>query len=812
MGEHWLNPPGVDSRYFLAPVAGAGWLAGIWLGSAVSLPALLWLLPAMLLLFGAIALWRRGRAGLALAGLLALALGAARYSAAQPPLDPAHLHFYNGAKDVVVVGTVAQEPENRDTFTQLRIEVDELIIDGRLVAVAGTALVQTSRYPSIAYGATLRLSGDIDPPERLGSSGYANYLKRQGVLSVMEYPHIEVTHTGGGSPLMRAMLSFKARARHAIGVILPEPHAALLTGILLGDDSGMPRSLREDFRLTGMTHIIAISGFNIAVLIALLDRLTGLLLPRRTAAVVIMLFLALYAALVGSGASVVRATLMGITYLAALRLLGRPTMAVAGLFAAAFLMTLARPNVVWDAGFQLSFAATMGLMLYVDSWAGRLERAISPYFTPDARSRLMRLVTEVVIVTMAAQLLTLPLILFHFGRLSLASIPANFLVLPAQPGVMMAGGLAALLGLVHPFFGQLVGLVAWVFLNYTISLIRTLAQMPGASVPFALSSAGLIALYLLIAAITLLTRVTGDDRQPMIGRAAPNRRLLLPLAGSALIALLAWNWLGSRPDGRLHVAFLDVGQGDAIFIQTPTGRQILVDGGLYPSVVLDQLGGQIPFWDRSIDIVMATHPDADHIGGLVTVLDRYQVSRLITNGAAIDDDPVFEALLRAAEANGTPVAAAQSGEVIILDDGVRLEILRVGPLGGGGNRNEASIVAMLTYDRMSVLLTGDAEAAAEDALIRSGRPLGAVVLKAGHHGSNGSSGEAFLQTVKPQIVVISAGRDNRYGHPHPAVLERAAATGAMILRTDQMGTIKVETDGQQMWWEVDHPGLGAAQP
>ncbi len=805
MGEQRQGLPRIDSRYYLSPVAGAGWLAGIWLGSAVRLPALLWLLLAIPPLIGAILLWQRGRAGLALAGICAMAFGGARYMSAQPPFDPAHLHYYNGTREVIATGIVRAEPENRDTISQIRVDVSELIIAGQSVPVSGTAMVQTGRYPPPAYGMTVRLSGDLDHPERLGSAGYADYLERQGILSVMDHPRVEVLEEEGGLSLIRALLRVKDRGRQAISAILPEPHAALLTGILLGDDSGLPRELRDMFRLTGMTHIIAISGFNIAVLIALLDRLIGPLVPRRPAAVVIMVFLAFYAVFVGAGASVVRATLMGIAYLAGLRLMGRPTMIAASLFIASFLMTVVQPEALWDVGFQLSFAATLGLMLYAGPWTRYFSRSISPYFTSDVRSRITQIVAEIAIVTLAAQVLTLPLILYHFGRLPLVGIPANFLILPAQPGVMAAGGLAMLLGMVYPAIGQPAGLVAWVFLHYTITIVRTLAQIPGASVTFTLSSTGLIVSYLFIAAITYLAGNHRSARPTMSNPMMTNRRILIPLAGLALTGLVVLGWFIGRPDGRLHVAFLDVGQGDAIFIQTPAGRQVLIDGGRYPSVVLDELGRQMPFWDRSIDIVMATHPDDDHIAGLVSVVERYEISRLVTNGPNNDDDPTFEALLRAADTEGTSVLVAQTGETFVLDDGVRLDILRVGPVAGDDSSNEASIVALLTYDQLSVLLMGDAGTAAEADLIRNGRATNAIVLKAGHHGSNGSSSEAFIRAVRPQIVIISAGLDNSYGHPHPAVLERATAAGATILRTDLMGTLELESDGRQMWWEVEQP-------
>lgn len=480
--------PTIDSRYYLAPVAGAGWLAGIGLGSLIDFGMLPWLALAIPLTFGAVLLWRRGRLGLVLATLVALALGGARYAAARPIHDNNHVSHYNGATKVVALGTVISGPDESDTSSQLQLKLHEITIDGQPRPVSGNLLVQTGRYPRIGYGTTVRLTGDIDEPDQLGSSGYVAYLERQGIFSVMTYPQVEVMNEAEGSSFMRALIQIRDRGRKVIETILPEPHAALLTGILLGDDSGMPRTLRDDFLQTGMTHIIAISGFNIAVLIALLDRLTGPILPRRPAAVIIMIFLVLYAMLIGAGAlgiraSVIRATLMGIAYLTGLRLMGRPTMAVAGLFCAAFLMTLAQPQALWDIGFQLSFAATLGLMLYAGSLTQRLDRSVSPFLMPSARARVMKLATDIVIVTLAAQVLTLPLILFHFGRLSLASLPANFLILPAQPAVMAAGGVAMLLGFIHPLAGQLAGLPAWLFLNYTIAIVRLLAQMPGASVP-----------------------------------------------------------------------------------------------------------------------------------------------------------------------------------------------------------------------------------------------------------------------------------------------------------------------------------------
>jgi competence protein ComEC len=277
------------------------------------------------------------------------------------------------------------------------------------------------------------------------------------------------------------------------------------------------------------------------------------------------------------------------------------------------------------------------------------------------------------------------------------------------------------------------------------------------------------------------------------------------LAGIAIVAILVVAWGLSQPDGKLHVSFLDVGQGDATFIQTPSGRQILIDGGALPSVINDHLGRQIPFWDRDIDIVVATHPDADHVAALPGVFDRYRVGRLITNGQDAEEQS-YQALLAAAAENETPVHPVAAGEVIVIDDGVRLEILNPSspqPLAPNPQSdNDNSVAIRLLYGDFSLLLTGDAGTPAERQMLSGGQRLAALVYQAGHHGARGSSSPAFLEAIRPQYVVVSAGEGNRFGHPHEEVLQRAADVGAAVLRTDELGTIEVISDGQTIWWEA----------
>lgn len=250
----------------------------------------------------------------------------------------------------------------------------------------------------------------------------------------------------------------------------------------------------------------------------------------------------------------------------------------------------------------------------------------------------------------------------------------------------------------------------------------------------------------------------------------------------------------------LTVAFLNIGQGDAIFIESPSGNQMLIDGGAGRSI-LRELGAVMPFYDKSIDVVLATHPDADHIGGLNDVLTKYQVNFFVEGGVESDTNIYTELqkLVSNKEVkNETKRVEVRGGMKIDLGNGAILEILFPDRDPSGMETNTASVVAKLIYGENEFLLTGDSPIAIEQYLVSQGDTLGNLrsdVLKAGHHGSKTSSSEDFIKTVSPEYVVISSGKNNKYGHPHQQVLDILNNFGAKILRTDQSGRIIFESDG-----------------
>ncbi len=778
----------------------AAWLAGIAFAKTVPLP---WqALPAAgLVALLVLLLWREHphvRLGAACA--LMMTLGVGRLLLALPRFDDRALAAYNDAGEVTFTGVVVGEPDERDSYTNLRVRAERLTLpDGTEHEVEGLALVRTDRYPERHYGDRVQVAGRLETPPVFETFSYRDYLARQGIHSLVRNAEVTLLAEQQANPILYALCAFKRQARATIAAILPEPQAALLTGILLGVETGIPANLKDDFAATGTSHIVAISGFNIAiiagVLAGLAERLCagpfGSAQSKRRAVWIAIAGVSVYTVLVGAAASVVRAAIMGILYLWG-RYLGRTTFAPVSLAAAAIVMTALNPYTLWDVGFQLSFAATLGLVIYARPLGRAFERLLAR-LTPAARARrVVGLLNDNLIVTLAAQVTTTPIILYYFGRLSLVTLLTNFLILPAQPAVMMVGGAATLLGLIVRPAGQAVGWVAWVFLTYTIEVVRLTARVPFASLPVRMAGWMVWGYYALLGGLTWYLVQAPERRRELWGGFTARLGWKALAGAGAVLLVLAFSAWRRLPDGRLHVTFLDVGEGDAIFIQTPSGRQVLIDGGPSETALLPQLGRRMPFWDRTLDAVVLAHPEADHIAGLPAVLERYRVDTIVLRETTISS-ATHDRWRELVEAEGAAVCRGEAGLRLALDEGVELAVL----WPEGRDTGDDSLVMRLIYGYVSVLLPGDIEAGAERRLAAGETPLRSTVLKAARHGGCDSTTPEFLEAVAPQVVVMSVGANNRFGHPCAEVLERLK--GLPVYRTDERGAIEVISDGMQVW-------------
>jgi competence protein ComEC len=770
------------------------WLTGIFLQAQLPLPLPALAAVAVLGPAAGIVLRRRRDPGLkprvmlAGAAVCALALGALRYQAAQPAIDGHAPAAYNDQGTVTLEGVVADEPAVSDARVLLRVRVETLKPDGPAPrrAVAGLVLVQAPRYPEYAYGDRLRVRGELLTPPESDDFSYKEYLARQGVYSLMQRPQIERVANGQGAPLMAALLAAKARMRTAVAGLLPEPEASVLTGILIGDDNGIPADLAAAFSATGTTHVLAISGFNVTIIAGVLMALAKRTVGERLGAPLAILALLVYTVFVGASASVVRATIMGILIILAQRL-GRDTFALNSLALAALVMTALNPLTLWDAGFVLSAGATLGLVLYVEPLTALCRSALLRVLPESAAERVLAVIGDGLIVTTAAQITTTAYIVYTFRRLSIITLPVNFLVLPVQPPLMLWGGAAALAALVWRPAGQVLAAVSWVFITWTVRVVEAGAAVPGASAGFDyVPPAWVWAYYALLFGLTAL---------PERGRAWLKEHLRATSVLLALVvgAVLLWTAVPLLPDGRLHVTMLNVEDGSAVLIQTPEGRRILVDGGPRASTLLSQVGRRLSWWDRRIDVVVLSNPKPTRLAGLVGVLERYDVGYMLTNGE--DDTPTWAALTEALAARGIAHGAALAGGRIDTGDGVVVTLYNAAPANAERFADDQSLVVRVTYGDVSFVLPSDITEEGELTLLRTVPP--ATVLLAARNGTAEATGEAWLRALAPSAVAISVRPGERAFSPDPQVLRRLGALP--VWRTDEHGGVEWATDGAGVW-------------
>jgi competence protein ComEC len=685
---------------------------------------------------------------------------------------------------VRVRGQAAEDVRVADDRSTLVVDVETLEWRGEVRIVSGRVRIDVRGmppHPEVIEGDALELWAELYEPRGFGTPGAfdtAADARRKGIhafgacKSGKLFRHL-------GRPA-RGLVGLPARVRavarqRILRGVRPGPEQGLVRAMVLGDRTGVDRDTAEKFRAAGTYHVLALSGAQVALVAALLAGLLARVrVPRGACAVIVCAALAFYSELVGGDVPVARAAWMGAVLVAG-RCLDLDADLANLLGLAALLVVMARPSAVGDVAFQLSFAATLGILLLT----APLRRAI-----PAMPLRLELGLAA----SFAAQLALAPLLLGHFHRLAPAALLLNLLAVPLSGAVLLAGTAVAACPPAWPAAVRVLGEIAWIAARLLLRTADPVRLLPALDVRLPSPAAWAVALFLCGLAGLALGR--------WIKPAA-----WLTAAGLAALVL------GRRPpaaDGNLHVAVLDVGQGDCIVVQTPRGRTWLVDAGgsfdgrfdIGEAVVAPYL------WSlgvRRIEGIVVTHAHPDHAGGVPFLLRAFDVGEL-WEGVRPRHDRGYERLDEAARQAAVTRRAVGRGARDRWD-AVGVEVL--GPLAGSPpwrTRNDDSVVLALQLGRVRLILTGDIEGQAEAAL----SPGPATVLKVPHHGSRSSSTPAFVLGVAPAVAVVSVGRQSRFGHPHPEVLDRYRRLGTRLYRTDRDGTVRVSTDGAALRVSTRH--------
>ena len=812
-------------------------------------------------------IWRR-QAGRWAPIILFAALGYASIQPwVSPRLSTDHLHSFSDETRWQVEGVVDSHPRDFKYLKKFVLQADTLKYKDAAYRVKGKIRVTVrDRGPEVARGDRVVFRSRLRRPRNFNNPGGFNYQRYMAFKNIRRTAYtrgdrLRVVQKDRATDLFDRL----SQARHAMAALIEsagkEPSTAVLRALVIGDRAALSSELRDKFNRAGVGHILAISGLHIGIVAAVsffvFQRLLRLVRPllwrawtRKGAAIISLGPVCLYGLISGMSPSTQRAVIMVCAFLLTF-VVERERDALNILALAAFIILIVFPPSLFSISFQLSFMAVLSILYGMSCWqirsVGRYPAYIGPAF--HMRRKLMAFF----LVSVFAICGTLPLVMAYFNQISLIGLLANFMVVPLVGFGVIPCGLLALF--VYPFSNQLafIGIKICLFvLDLVMVVITRLADLPFAAFKtFTPSVLEILCYYLLGWALLrwMSSRTTVSEANSLAkrqshaeapasrsqytrGRAVLNR-LLFRLAGAGrwasaklagkesaivglgvLLVLLAdaGYWVGQRYwNSDLRITYLDVGQGNAALLELPGGATALIDGGGFSDNTSFDMGARVigPFLLRkkifTVDALILTHPNSDHLNGLIYIAEHFNVKSIWTNGETrttsgykafhdiIDRKgylrPDFQRLDRRQQINGVKFIVLYPPADFIarkMSDRWR-------------NTNNNSLVVKVSFGNISFLFPGDIMIEAEKELVKlSGADLGCDVLLAPHHGSRSSSSQLFLNRVQPEITVISAGWKNRFRFPHPAVLTAYQNHGCRIFRTDLNGAIIITTDGNQL--------------
>lgn len=745
-----------------------------------------------------IVLFRRGlgtpRQILTITGCLLLGI-ALHINSLRLPQDHA-AHLPEG--EFMLEGVITSFPEGKNDRQTFILEAERAVFETGSRPVSGKVRISMEATPvPLHYGDHLRLTGRFHRPSGIHNPGgfdYENYLMREGIFLVGSVRKSDRLWLIGNNPALaglRQIDDWRNRIRADAERSLTGPGRAVFLAMTIGDERFVDDTVRDAFMVSGTTHILSISGSHVGLIAFLLYNMVRLsfrllpaplllratlyLNPSRVAALATIPIVVFYTLLAGAETPTVRSAIMVVVYLTAI-LIGRGSQPLNSLALAALLTFLLDPQALFSISFQLSFLTVLFICLAVEE---KREKSLAELLEKETwKTRLSKRFFSWLRMTAAASLGTLPLVAFYFNSLPWVGIAANAVIVPlAGFAVVPLGLFSAVIGMTRP--DVVLPLAAWNqhVLDLFYRAVELFAAIPGAEVHCPSPSPMFVLVLFGLVAAWYFSR----------------SRLLL--AGTAVSCILfVVPFFISAANDNTTVDFIDVGQGDCALVRLAGGKTVMVDTGGASADRFDMGRRTVAplLWDqgiRKLDVVILSHYNADHAGGLPYLLRHFEIGE-IWEGVDQDDCPLRREIIQIAKEQRIPVRRMKRGDRVDIG-GASVDILNPPPRRSLDlpDENSRSLVARLTTPGMSALFTGDADEAAE-AVMHDILPA-SDVIKVPHHGSRTSSSEAFIARLHPSVAVVSVGRYNTFGHPAPDIMARYSSIGARIYRTDRDGAVRL---------------------
>lgn len=684
-----------------------------------------------------------------------------------------NVHKYVDSGQITVIGYIYRAPNIKQN--KVVYDVKTLYIDkgSKIEKIKGNVRISTlpdKKGKIYSLGDVIKIKGKLKMPKgkrNFGGFDYRAYLFQKGITTTMFSREIKKIGTFRINPLMKLAFISRNKIIDFISKNLPRKTSALLSGLVLGIKEDIPRGILSDFQDTGLMHLLAVSGLHVGIIYKMLQELfyyTGLSL--KFSFFLQGLLIVFYCILSGLTPSVVRATIMILIVILSNLTLRRYD-SLNSLSLAAFIVLLKNPLNLFSISFQLSFCATLGIIIFYR-------------FFENYLSKLPKFLRESTAAGISAQIIVCPFLAYYFNKVSIIGILTTPLVAPLASTALILGFIASIFSFCFLSLAKILVKVSGFLILIMEKIVGFFARIPFSYIIIPQIDPLLIFIYFIFLALSIKVILKKQNTKV--------KQILVFVMIFTLIIVLTFR------DKSVEVTFIDVGQGDSIFIRTDNNKTILIDGGGIPSGNSEtfDIGRDIikPFLYakgvRSIDIMVLTHFDIDHVQGLLSLMDEMPVGMILYGMP--DGSNLYKQMVNIAKNRKIKVARIGREDKFYIGN-VLFEVLHPSKENINYTSNDSSVVIRMTYGQAAFLFTGDLEHLGEKEVLTSYNDIQADVLKLGHHGSRTSTSKEFLDAVNPKFAVISVGKDNNFNHPSLEILNLLKNKSIKVLRTDIQGGI-----------------------